>query len=83
VRMKSHYEGGGRNYWQVEYLTDIEKLHNVLSFSNLKEFEIITDFVIKMLSHYKNENKIKYYNKTILLNILIILKNNCSIDVKE
>lgn len=83
VRMKSHYEGGGRNYWQVEYLTDIEKLHNVLSFSNLIEFEIITDFVIKKLSHYKNENKIKYYNKSILLNILIILKNNCRLDVKE
>ena len=83
TNMYRHYEGMGKYYWEIKKLSNIEKLNDLISFSNLKEFPTIIDFVITKLSQYDDENKIEHCNKSILLSIFVNLKNHCDFEFKE
>jgi len=81
--MHRYYEGTSKYYCEVENLLDIQRLNDLISFSNLKEFPIIIEFIITKLSQYEDENKIEYCDKSILLDIFINLKKHGDFDVKE
>jgi len=83
IKMHTYYENANKSYWEVEKLSDIKKLYDLVSFSNLKEFPRILEFITIKLSQFEDENRIKYYDKSILLNVLVILKKYCNFKYKE
>ena len=83
IKMHRYYEGTNKYYCEVENLLDIQRLNDLILFSNLKEFPIIIEFIITKLSQYEDENKIEYCDKSILLDIFINLKKHSDFDIKE
>jgi hypothetical protein len=83
IKMHRYYENGNKYYWKAERLLNIKKLYDLVSFSNLKEFPRIIKFVIAKLSQFENENSIKYFDKSILLDIFVILKEYCDFKYKK
>jgi hypothetical protein len=83
IKMHRYYENGNKYYWEAEKLSNIQKLYDLASFFNLKEFPKIAKFIITRLSQLENENSIKYFDENILLDILVILKKYCNFKYKK
>lgn len=83
IKMHRYYENGNKYYWEAEKLSNIQKLYDLASFFNLKEYPKIAKFIITRLSQLENENSIKYFDENILLDILVILKKYCNFKYKK
>src|SRR5665648_33224 len=83
IRMHRYYENANKYYWEVEKLSNIQKLYDLASFFNLKEYPKIVKFIITKLLQFKNENSIKPIDTGTLLEILIILNKNINYKDKE
>ena len=83
IKMHRYYENANKYYWETEKLSNIQKLYDLASFFNLKEYPKIAKFIITRLSQLENENSVKYSDKNILLDILVILKKYCNFKYKK
>lgn len=83
IKMHRYYEVTSKYYWETKKLLGIEKLYDLASVSNLKEFPRIIEFIITKLLEFEHEDKIKHYDKNILLDLLVILKKYCDFKYKE
>ena len=83
IKMHRYYENAIKYYWVAEKLSDIKKLYDLASFYNLKEYPKIAKFIITKLLKYENEDNIKHFDKGLLMDILVILKEYCDIKCEK